>query len=217
MQGRLRLDQYQALNEIAPLAIEMEKEYGFPPAVLLAQWAIESGWGTKKAGKNHLFGMTYARRHPGFDWVATTEHVTAGELKRFSREEQATARFRDGAEAGQPAIDRQWLNKRWLNMRRRFAAFPTLRDGVLDYVWLIQDRHLTGDGQRYEPAWAAYKERALANDFARGEELLIRGIAKAGYATGPNYARDVLSTSRAPEVQAAIAKARAAYKPPVVS
>ncbi len=219
MQGRLRLDQYQALNEIAPLAIEMEKEYGFPPVILIGQWAMESGWGTKKAGKNNAFGMTYVRRHAGFEWVPTQERVTSGELKLFAPEEQATAVFAEGPERGQRAIGRTWLNKRVLNMRRRFATFPTLRDGVLDYVFLIQNRHFAGDGQRYEKAWNAYKERALANDPVRGEELLIRGIANAGYATADRakYIRDVLSTGRSAEVQAAIVKARAAYKPPVVS
>ena len=193
MRGRLTQEQYVRLQEAAKLAIQMEREFNYPPEVFIGQWATESKWGEKKAGQNNVFGMTYVSRHKRFDWVWTREFITYHALQNFTEAERRTASLLD---TGLP-ITAPFQGTRWVKMRRRFASFDAPYDGALDYVLLISRNPL------YKKAWEAWTEK-------KDTGLMIEEIAKAGYATGPEYAKVVKSIARSSEVQAVISTARAA-------
>ncbi len=56
-----------------PFAAEVESETQIPAIAILAQAALESGWGAKAIG-NNIFGIKYRKGDPGWRKVLTTEH-----------------------------------------------------------------------------------------------------------------------------------------------
>lgn len=65
----------QRLAEVAEIAVRLETEMGIPARMLIAQWAIESRWGAKPAGKANYFGMKRAKRHEKCCTVTTREVI----------------------------------------------------------------------------------------------------------------------------------------------
>lgn len=188
----LSLVQQSRLNLFSVAAVAAEKRHGYPAEVIVGQWATESGWGSREAGRNNVFGMTYVEgRHRGFSMVPTREYVTWLELQRFTADELATAKVIETGSG--PAV--RYEGKKWVSMRRKFADFATLADAIDNKVALITTN------QRYATAWNAYKA-------SKNWRELIRGIAQAGYATGPDYAATVLSVAASTEVQNALFAAR---------
>ncbi|MDE3166233.1 MAG: glucosaminidase domain-containing protein, partial [Acidobacteriota bacterium] len=51
------------LNEVARIAVRLEQETGCPARLMIAQWAIESAWGSKPVGHANYFGIKKADRH----------------------------------------------------------------------------------------------------------------------------------------------------------
>ncbi len=182
--------QQRRLTAFAAAAVRAERMLGYPAEAIVAQWAVESGWGAAETGANNVFGMTYvASRHKAYRDVPTREFVTWDELQRFQPAERASARTPENI------VPTKYEGKRWLTMTRRFAAFDSLEDAIADKVRLITLN------PRYATAWKAYQtSKRPAN--------LLRGIAAAGYATDPNYAGITTSIASAPAVIAAIADAR---------
>jgi len=67
----------ERLAEVAGIAARLEAETGCPAQLLIAQWALESKWGAKPAGKANYFGIKKALRHQQCCTV-TTREVVAG-------------------------------------------------------------------------------------------------------------------------------------------
>ena len=65
----------QRLAEVARIAARLEAESGCPAQLLIAQWALESKWGEKPAGKANYFGIKKASRHQQCCTVTTREVV----------------------------------------------------------------------------------------------------------------------------------------------
>ena len=83
----------QQLAAMAAIAVSYERSVGYPPEVLIAQWAIESNWGKRPSGKNNLFGMTFnPSHHRSFSWVLTWEELTQEEINRLPADERARVR-----------------------------------------------------------------------------------------------------------------------------
>ncbi len=70
------------LAEVARIAVRLEAETGVPARVLVAQWAIESRWGAKPAGKANYFGIKRAPRHQKCCTVTTHEVVEGKHVAR---------------------------------------------------------------------------------------------------------------------------------------
>lgn len=70
----LRQSQYKALLEIIPAAIECEQKTGCPRELTVAQWALESGWGTHAPG-NNFFGIKWYQGAYGSQTLKTLEYV----------------------------------------------------------------------------------------------------------------------------------------------
>ena len=69
------LDRDRRLAQVAQIAVELEAETGCPARLMIAQWALESQWGAKPAGKANYFGIKKANRHTMCCTVATHEVV----------------------------------------------------------------------------------------------------------------------------------------------
>jgi flagellum-specific peptidoglycan hydrolase FlgJ len=68
------------LDEAAPLAMDSEKSTQVPAVISLAQWALESGWGTKMPpGSNNPFGIKAVDGQP-FVAVLTDEFIEGVEV-----------------------------------------------------------------------------------------------------------------------------------------
>ena len=65
----------QRLDAVAKIAVRLEAEFGLPPELLIAQWAVESEWGSKPAGHANYFGIKKAARHTMCCTVTTHEFV----------------------------------------------------------------------------------------------------------------------------------------------
>ena len=62
-----------------PFAKEVEKETEIPAIAILAQAALESGWGKKAIG-NNLFGIKFKKGDYGYLEVLTTEYIKRHDL-----------------------------------------------------------------------------------------------------------------------------------------
>lgn len=68
-------DREQRLEEVARIAVSLEKETGCPARLMIAQWALESQWGAKPVGHANYFGIKKADRHTQCCTVTTQEFV----------------------------------------------------------------------------------------------------------------------------------------------
>lgn len=68
-------DRQKRLAEVAGIAVRLEAETGLPAQLLVAQWALESRWGAKPAGRANYFGIKKARRHEKCCTVTTREVI----------------------------------------------------------------------------------------------------------------------------------------------
>lgn len=175
--------------EIADIAVKMEKESGVPAAVTIAQWATESGWGTKAIG-NNAFGITKARRHTKSQTKSTTEDITYDQFKKFSPEEQKSVRNMDGSPITEP-----WQGKQRVKMDRQFADFDTLEDAFRDH-----NRLLSSKNGPYKTAFDRYKMTGDVNGF-------IQDIAPT-YASDRKYGNVVGGIANQKNVLTAINTAR---------
>lgn len=180
----------QRLVAIAIQAVKYEREIGYPPQVLIAQWAIESKWGSKPSGRNNLFGMTYnPARHSGFSWVPTWEELTEVGISALPPDELRTMTKREVL----PRRNGWWR----VELQRKFADYASPQASIADKVGLITT------APRYHAAWSA---------FLRDQDInaLLVGICAAGYATASYYPQLAQQIAAQPNVARAIAAARAA-------
>lgn len=62
------------MKEMVPAALAIERKYGLPAKVILAQAALESNWGKAAIGKYNVFGIK-GRGSQGSISVSTREHI----------------------------------------------------------------------------------------------------------------------------------------------
>ncbi len=174
-----------ALRSIARAFVALEQTTYFPPAVGLAMWACESGWGTKITGDNNYFGITRAPEIGPAKLCATHEDISLAQLANFRADEQATVTSKAPLSNG---LYRVYMS-RW------FASYPSLTDACAEYIKLF-----TASPKRYKAAWQQFLQD-------RDADSLLKHICEAGYATGP--AEDVeLHIEHQGNIIDAVAKAR---------
>lgn len=80
-------------DTVRSLAEMVQKQYGVPSAVTLAQWALESGFGKRNLGASNYFGHTFAatkkyQKSPGFvvrnDVVSVNGILVPGPKRKFT-------------------------------------------------------------------------------------------------------------------------------------
>lgn len=175
------------LNDVAAAAVEIERQTGLPAKVLIAQWAVESGWGKKETGDFNYFGITKGARHKNFKMVDTQEDITWEDLQKFSKDERSTARNLDGSELT------PWTGKKKIAMKRKFASYGSLHEAMQDYATMMTKRG------NYGTAFERFKLHGNPDQF-------IQEIAGT-YATDRNYGNLVTRVANQRNVQNAIAMA----------
>jgi len=177
-------------DTMAKVASQIEKETGYPARMLMTQFGVESGWGKSVSGDFNYFGITKAASKSKESKMAwTNEVITADQLKSFPKEERETATEMDGS-----PLNPTWSGKKRIRMKRAFASYKSLEEGVRDKVSLIMN------GKRYKGAFEKYKKTGDV-------EGLMRDVAAAGYATDPKYAETLVRISKQNNIKTAIAKA----------
>jgi flagellar protein FlgJ len=171
------------LRQAVNAAVACEAHTGVPAELLVAQWALESGWG-KHAPGNNCFGI---KAYPGcYGWqlLQTREWFTDAELTKFLAGDSARTAVLVGAANSSRA---EYSVRDW------FATFPSLAACFDRRAQLF----LVG---RYKP----FAEQFLKDG---NVEALVRGIAPI-YATAPDYAENILAILRNQNVQFALNAAR---------
>lgn len=182
----LSTKQREALEGAARAAVSCQKSLNVPAEVMVAQWAIESGWGKHSPG-NNCFGI---KLYPGAprQLLKTREWFTDAELVKFLKLNDGRA-----AELAKPIQENANGRKLYI-VWDWFARFP-------DLAACFRKRALLFSVGRYERHLKAWQQDGDV-------EKLVKGIGPI-YATDPRYAESVLRVIRMPEVTAALAKARA--------
>ena len=57
-------DRDARLQEVARIAVALEAQTGCPAQLMIAQWAVESQWGTKPVGHSNYFGIKMLKMQP---------------------------------------------------------------------------------------------------------------------------------------------------------
>jgi flagellum-specific peptidoglycan hydrolase FlgJ len=186
----MQLTRDQRLIAIAIHAVKYEAGIGYPPQVLIAQWAIESKWGARPSGRNNLFGMTFnPARHASFSWVATWEELNDAGIASLPPEERRTITKKEPI-PHRPGVWR-------LELQRRFADYDSPRASIEDKVGLITT------APRYAAAWSGFRA-------TKDVDAFITAICRAGYATAGYYPQLASQIAAQKNVARAIAAARAA-------
>jgi len=180
------------LTEMAGAAVEVETSTGFPAAVLLSQWACESGWGKSVTGDFNYWGTTRAPEKGPAKFCPTHEDITLAELALFRADERASETRREPLGDGKYRV---WLS-RW------FASYRSMQESLTDYVGIF-----IHSPQRYKAAWQQYQG-------TKNVDALLIAICEAGYATAADYRNQLLAIAHQSNVQQAIIAARAASGAP---
>lgn len=111
----------QRLAEVAKIAVRLESETGVPAPMLVAQWAIESRWGTKPTGNSNYFGIKRAKRHTRYCAVTTREVVDV-------KDEMRVCEFADYGSLEESCRDYVWLITRGVAYRQAWRKYQQDRD-----------------------------------------------------------------------------------------
>jgi flagellum-specific peptidoglycan hydrolase FlgJ len=171
------------LEQASRAAVTASKATGIPPELLVAQWAVESGWG-KHAPGNNCFGIKQYKGAHGRQLLRTREWFTDPQLLAFL----AMGDGRTATPTGQAKGDRrEYSCQDW------FATFPTLEA-------CFERRAALFRVGRYKP---------FADQYDKDGDVaaLIRGIAPI-YATDPMYAGALLRVINGEAVNSALDGAR---------
>jgi flagellar protein FlgJ len=147
------------INTFGPGAIASEKKTGFSAIAILAQGALESAWGEVAPG-NMLFGVKDTDGINGNEQLLTTTEYSRNANAKFPNIISVTPVIRNGQKYYKYKI------------KDYFRKFDTVEDCFINHVhfFMANPRYRTAVSVRNDP----YK--------------FIDEIAKAGYATDPNYA-----------------------------
>ncbi len=117
----------QFIEKYRPFAALVEHEYLVPAVAILAQAALESGWGKSAIG-NNIFGIKYRKGDWGVQQVLTTEYFT--NRKDFAKLKPISVEFKQG------------LNKFKIVLRSEFADYRTPFEAFQEHAkLLLTDRY----------------------------------------------------------------------------
>lgn len=149
-------------------AVRSEMLTGVPALVILAQAGLESAWG-KSAYGNNFFGIK-----AGSSWKGEVQKLRTWECTRTSDELIQT--YAPNSPGSNPSCNAK--GKTSYRVYGKFRKYETPADGFEDHGIFLREN------KRYAPAFN-YKSNPV--EFAKQ-------VAKAGYATAPNYATILVDT-----------------------
>lgn len=158
------------VNFLYPFALASEKETGISAIAQLAQGALESGWFTVAPG-NMIFGVKDTDGVNGNEQLLTTTEYSRSANAKFPNIISVKPVIRNG---------QKWYKYK---IKDYFRKYPTPKESFVDHAqfFLKNKRYATALTVKHEP----YQ--------------FIDAIAKAGYATDPNYAATLKSIARSIE------------------
>lgn len=131
---------------------------GVPALVTLTQAALESGWG-EKAHQYNFFGLTASENFAGKKQLLQTVEYHKDKLQKYPQIISITY-LTTGAKSG----FYRYVVKRW------FRAYDNPGEAFMDYARVLSD-------SRYSEAFK----------YTHKPDEFLRIVAKAGYATSPQY------------------------------
>ena len=143
-----------------PGAIASEKKTGFSAIAILAQGALESAWGDVAPG-NMLFGVKDTDGVNGNEQLLVTTEYSRNAHAPFKRILSVTPVIRNGE---------KWFKYK---IKDYFRKYETVEECMNDHVSFFTKN----------------KRYAKALEVRHDPYLFIDAIAKASYATDPNYAK----------------------------
>jgi flagellum-specific peptidoglycan hydrolase FlgJ len=154
------MDPKDFVTAYLPYAKETEQKTGISAIAILAQAAVESGWGNAAPG-NMFFGVKAARGTTPYDeqLLTTTEYSRRADLI-FPEIISITPVVMDGTKMFKYTV------------KDYFRRYTTPEESFTDHASFFLDNPRYGD---------ALKVKTDPVEF-------LNAIAKAGYATAPNYA-----------------------------
>lgn len=176
----------EAARALAEAAVNLERATGYPAEVSAAQAAIETGW-LKHVPGNNPFGIKSFNRSDGRQLLQTTEWFTEDQLSQFLA-------LGDGRRVVARHPDRDSRGRTKFTVMDWFRSYPSIASAFLEY-----GQRLTSG--RYRAGWESYLQH-------RDPARLVDDIAKAGYATDPNYAVMLRNIIAGPRLSSAIAEER---------
>ena len=179
----------ESAQQIAQASVATERATGFPAEVIAGQAALESGWLMSVKGNNVFGWKVYPGCHDR-QLIRTTEWLDAAGVAHYQGQ--------DGRRIVQD-LGKMSGNLKLYVVMDWFASFPSVAEAFRSHVARLQAL------PRYSVAWKTFQ----ADGDARG---LIRGIAKAGYSTAPDYAEKVIEIGWGMRLSVPIAAARAGQK-----
>lgn len=158
------------VNYLYPYAKESEKETGISAIAQLAQGALESGWFSVAPG-NMIFGVKDTDGVNGNEQLLTTTEYSRSANAKFPNIISVTPVIRNG---------QKWYKYK---IKDYFRKYPTPKESFVDHAQFFfkNKRYAAALTVKHDP----YK--------------FIDEIAKAGYATDPNYATTLKSIARSIE------------------
>lgn len=166
----------ERVRRVAEAAVKVEADSGFPAEIIGAQAGLESAWLASAPGNNPFgwkssIGALPSKRQ----LLKTTEVLTDDQLAVYQN-----------ATDGRALISRERLpSGLWrCQVMDFFDKFDSLSDAFHKHAYRLMH------WPRYAPSWKRYVE---AENGTRMERItdLVKGIAKAGYATDLDYAGKV--------------------------
>ena len=155
------------VQDLRPFAIQTQNKTGIHADFILAQAALESGWG-KSAPGNMFFGVKDTDGINGNEQLLTTTEFSRNPNLKFPVILSVTKEVRKGVE---------WFRYR---IRDYFRKYKTPEESFTDHAKFFERN------RRYRAALCVKHDPFL----------FAEAIAKAGYATDPDYTRKLHSVIR---------------------
>jgi len=170
------------VNKYYPFAREVEKETQIPAVAILAQAALESGWGKRDIG-NNLFGVKYRKGDWGSQRVLTTEYADRPEA--YPEKDVVSMDYI-------PSI-----NKYKFKVYQKFADYPTPKEAFLAHSrLLLTDRYKSALKWKDNPVryLIAIWKAGYATDTNYDEKMkaMVKSIEKR--LPEKEYIREVIET-----------------------
>jgi flagellum-specific peptidoglycan hydrolase FlgJ len=155
------------VQDLRPFAIQTQNKTGIHADFILAQAALESGWGRSAPG-NMFFGVKDTDGINGNEQLLTTTEYSRNPNLKFPVILSVTKEVRKGV---------QWFRYR---IRDYFRKYKTPEESFTDHAKFFERN------RRYRAALCVKHDPFL----------FAEAIAKAGYATDPDYTRKLHSVIR---------------------
>jgi len=157
----------QFVKKYYPYALDSQKVTKVPALVTLAQAGLESAYG-KHAYGNNFFGIK-----AGSSWNGEIQKLKTWECGKTS--DEVIKMYAPYSEGSNPNCNA--AGKTSYRVYGKFRAYPNAQSGFVDHGEFLRDN------KRYK---AAFK-------YTEPSQFAVE-IAKAGYATAPNYATILVQT-----------------------